>query len=101
MVLNIEKKKEVSASMPTYITLGNFTQMGIEKIKDALKAVGGALKDYYFTIGRYDFVATVEAPNDEALMKFLAILGRVGAVRTETLVAIPRARGHEIVKEFP
>jgi uncharacterized protein with GYD domain len=58
--------------MPTYIMLGNFTQMGIEKIKDApqrfdsatdaLKAVGGALKDYYFTIGRYDFVATVEAP---------------------------------------
>jgi uncharacterized protein with GYD domain len=97
--------------MPTYIMLGNFTQMGIEKIKDApqrfesateaLKAVGGALKDYYFTIGRYDFVATIEVPNDEALMKFLAILGRVGAVRTETLVAIPRARGHEIIKELP
>jgi uncharacterized protein with GYD domain len=34
-------------------------------------------------------------------MKFLAILGRVGAVRTETLVAIPRARGHEIIKELP
>jgi uncharacterized protein with GYD domain len=96
--------------MPTYILLGNFTQMGIEKIRDvpqrderaidALKSVGGALKDYYFTVGRYDFVVTIEVPNDEALMKFLTIIGSVGAVRTETLVAIPRVRGYEILKEL-
>jgi len=50
--------------MPTFITLLQWTQKGIENVKEgpsrldqareALKAVGGELKAYYLTLGEYD-----------------------------------------------
>ena len=58
--------------MATYISLCNWTQQGIEKIKEsparldaarkAFKAAGADLKQFYMTMGRYDFVVFTEAP---------------------------------------
>ena len=97
--------------MPVYIILGKFTEEGIAKIKDSPKrleaarkvarSVGGEIKDFYYTMGQYDFVAVCEAPDDEAMTKALLIIGGAGAVRTETLPAIPAAKGAEIFKELP
>ena len=97
--------------LPTYIILGNFTQEGISKIKDSpqrleaarklAKSVGGEIKDFYYTLGRYDLVAIVEAPSNEAQFKALCIVGSGGATRTETLVAIPAEKAVEIIKELP
>ena len=97
--------------MPVYIILGKYTEEGIEKIKDSPKrleaarkvarSVGGEIKDFYYTMGQYDFVAVCEAPDDEAMTKALLIVGGTGAVRTETLPAIPEAKGAEIFKEPP
>lgn len=49
--------------MPTYITLINFTQKGIESVKestarldaakDLFKSMGAELKSFYLTMGRY------------------------------------------------
>ncbi len=97
--------------MPMYIVLGKFTQEGITKIKDSpkrleaarkvMKSVGGEIKEFYYTMGQYDFVAVGEAPNDEAMSKALLIISGAGAVRTETLSAIPSDRMAGLIKELP
>ena len=70
--------------MPTYIILGNYTKEGIENIKDSpkrladaaklAKSLGGEMKAFNNTLGRYDFVGITEAPNNEAMMKGMMIL---------------------------
>ncbi|MEI7826676.1 MAG: GYD domain-containing protein [Euryarchaeota archaeon] len=97
--------------MQTYIILMKWTQAGIEKIKElpqrvesarnAFKSVGGELKAFYMTFGRYDTIAVVEAPSDEAMGKALLIVGSGGAVSMETLKAFPEAEGYEIIKGLP
>jgi uncharacterized protein with GYD domain len=96
--------------MQHYIVLGNFTEKGLSKIRDAhgkmlesrdiFHCVGGNLKELFHTFGRYDFVALVEAPGEEEMMRALLILGEQGQIRTETLVAIPAAHTMEIIKEL-
>ncbi len=97
--------------MPTFVVLGKYTREGIEKIKESpkrleaarqvTKSVGGEIKEFYYTMGRYDFVALVEAPSVEAAMQSLFAVGSVGAVKTETLAAIPAEKGAEIIKKLP
>jgi len=97
--------------MPTYIILGKFTQKGIENIKDHPKrlansrklaeSLGGKSGDFYFTLGQYDFVSIVEAPNNETALQGLLTIGGVGSVRTETLVAIHSDKAAEIIKKLP
>ena len=97
--------------MPKYIILGKFTAEGIKNIKDSPKrlakaneiaeSVGGKIKKFYYTMGRYDFVAIVEAPDEEAMTKSLLTIGSGGAVSTETLTAISAEKGAEIIKSLP
>jgi uncharacterized protein with GYD domain len=97
--------------MPTYIVLGKYTKEGITNIKDSPQRVeqakklatsrGGAIKEFYYTMGRYDFVTVVEATGNEGMMESLFIIGSGGAVMTETLVAIPLEKGVEIFKKMP
>jgi len=94
-----------------YVVLGRHTQKAIENMKasperqEAAKKVarslGGEIKELYYTMGRYDFVAICEAPNDEAMTKALLIVSGSGAVRTETLPAIPADKAAEIFKGLP
>jgi len=81
--------------MPRYIVLLNWTAQGIKNVKDtvkraksfenAIEKAGGKSLGFYYTIGRYDMVAMVEAPTDEAMASILFSLGSLGNVRTETL----------------
>ncbi len=97
--------------MAIFIVLGSLTQEGITKIKDSPQrfkaaekladSLGGKIKEFYYTMGRYDFVAITESPSYEAMMKALFILGSTGAIRTETLQAIPMDDAVNIIKELP
>ena len=97
--------------MPTYVILGKFTHEGITKIKDSpqrleaskksAQSFGGVLKEFYYTMGQYDYVAIAEFPSNEVMMKSLFSVGSRGSVRTETLVAIPAEKAVEIIKELP
>jgi len=97
--------------MPTFVVLGKFTREGIAKIKESpkrleasrqvTKSVGGKIKEFYYTMGQYDMVAIVEAPSNEAAMQALFTVGMAGAVKTETLVAIPAEEGVKIIKKLP
>ncbi len=97
--------------MPTYITLVNYTQKGIEnvkesparldKVKEAMKAAGGELKAFYLTMGRYDMVVISEAPNDEAYAATMLAIGAAGAVRSETLKAFTEEEYRKIIASIP
>ena len=93
--------------MPTYITLLQFTQQGIGKIKaspnrlDAVKqtakAKGCELKSFYLTLGHYDAVAVFEGPDDESLTELMLSIASQGNVRTETLRAFTEEEYRKII----
>ncbi len=63
-----------------------------ELLADARKvfeANGGKVIDVYSTLGRYDLVAIVEAPDDATMMKISALVARQVNVHAETLPAVP------------
>ena len=81
--------------MATFITLGNFTDQGIRNVKDspqraqafkdAAEKAGVAVKDIYWTVGSYDIVTIVDAPDAETATALLLGVGSLGNVRTQTL----------------
>jgi uncharacterized protein with GYD domain len=97
--------------MSTYIILGNFTQKGIEKIKDApsrldaikqaARAAGGEIKAFYLVMGQYDFVSIAEAPDDQSFARVLLAAASQGTFRSETLRAIPENEYRSIVASLP
>ena len=97
--------------MSTYIVLANYTEQGIANIKQspgrltaankALKSIGGRFKDFYLTMGGYDFVCVIEAPNDLAAAGFALTVGAQGNVRTTTMLAFPEPEYRKIVKALP
>ena len=97
--------------MATYIILTNWTQKGIEHVKDspdrlaaakkAFQAAGGELKEFYLVMGRYDMVVVGEAPDDEAAAKLALAIGSGGAVRTETLRAFTEDEYRKIIAALP
>jgi uncharacterized protein with GYD domain len=83
--------------MPTYIALMKWTQQGISKVKDSparltagreeFKRAGIEMKEVYMTMGRYDLVCVLEAPDDDSLAKGMLSLASQGNISTETLKA--------------
>ena len=97
--------------MSNYIVLLNWTQGGIDNIKDSpsrldrakegLKEIGGKLKGFYLTMGSYDMVIVCEAPDDAAMAKYVLTLDSAGSVRSETLRAFPEDEYREIIESLP
>lgn len=83
--------------MAYYVVLANFTDQGIRAVKDTTKRakafrelagkMGGKVGEILWTLGRYDVVLTLEAPNDEAAASILAKAGSLGNLKSETLRA--------------
>lgn len=83
--------------MPTYIVLGQFTDQGMKNVKDSpkraqamrdmAKKTGVTVKDVYWTLGQYDVVTVVEAPDDTSVTAMLLSTGGLGNVRTHCLRA--------------
>ncbi len=86
--------------MPTYVSLLNFTDQGIRTVRDTVERVdratelaekhGARLVQTYWTVGPYDLVVVLEAPDDESLTAFLLETGSLGNVRSTTLRAYNR-----------
>jgi uncharacterized protein with GYD domain len=87
--------------MATYIMLANFTDQGIHKVKDSpkradtfkemAKKCGATVKDVFWTLGEYDIVAIVEAPDDISMTALGLSSGALGNIRTQTLRAFTQA----------
>ncbi len=95
--------------MATYIALINWTDQGIKNFKDSPKRAdafgeimgkaGGSVKSIWWTIGPYDIVAVVDAPDEEAITAALLQVGALGNVRSTTLRAFDQAQFTSIIKK--
>ena len=93
--------------MATYISLLGFTDEGIRKVKqttkraEAFKAMarkrGVTVKDIYWTVGAYDVVIVMDAPDDETATAVIMSLGALGNVRTQTLRAFSAEEMNRII----
>jgi uncharacterized protein with GYD domain len=85
--------------MPTYILLTTLTSEGVQTIKNnparirevnrEVEQLGAKVTAQWATLGRYDFINVVEAPDEETIARVSMELGSRGTGRYETLTAIP------------
>jgi uncharacterized protein with GYD domain len=85
--------------MPTFIMLTTLTSEGVQTVKNnpsrirevnrELEQLGVTVKAQWATLGRYDFVNVVEAPDENVMARASLELGSRGTSRYETLTAIP------------
>lgn len=97
--------------MATYIALANYTAQGIANIKDSpnrldaareqLAGLGVSIKDFYLTMGEYDIVTVVEAPDHTTAAKALIALGAQGNISTTTLAALTEDEFRTVLAEMP
>jgi len=59
------------------------------------------VKDIYWTLGSYDLVAILDAPNEETAMVLLLATGSMGNVRTQTLKAFSSEEMKSILAKMP
>ena len=81
--------------MPTYIMLTSLTAQGVQTLKanpDRLREVnrdveelGAKVVHQWATLGPFDFVNVVEAPDDATIARMSVKLGARGSVKFETL----------------
>ena len=98
-----------SKTMIKFIIFGHFTQTGIAKVRNVtecilemkvlLQGVGGKMNDIYYTLGTYDFVALIEAPDQNSMLKAMMDIAQMGTLRTETMVAVTAAEVATLIKK--
>jgi uncharacterized protein with GYD domain len=83
--------------MANYITLINWTEQGVKSYGNTLDRAeaaaelagkfGGSLTQIFWTMGAYDAVGLLQAPDDESATAFALALSSQGNVRTSTMRA--------------
>ncbi len=84
--------------MPLYIMMTNLTDEGrktvktnpdrIKEVNKEVEAMGVKIHSQYVTLGQYDFINVLEAPNNEIIAKVATELGSRGTLQTSTLAAL-------------
>jgi uncharacterized protein with GYD domain len=84
--------------MPLYILLSTLSTQGVQTLKanpDRLQEVNGDIEELgasvlhqWATLGEFDFVNVVEAPDIATVAKISIALGARGSTRIETLPAL-------------
>ncbi|HEY7255234.1 MAG TPA: GYD domain-containing protein [Solirubrobacterales bacterium] len=85
--------------MPTYVMLTNLTADGIRTLKNnpgrvaevnkEVEQIGAKVLAQYATLGQYDFITVVEAPDESTMAKVSVELGSRGTMTSQTLAAMP------------
>jgi uncharacterized protein with GYD domain len=85
--------------VPTYIMLTSLTPDGVKTIKNnpgrvqevnrEMEQLGIKVVSQWATLGRYDFVSVVEAPDERTMAKVSIEMGSRGTTTNETMTAIP------------
>jgi len=90
-----------------FLVLLNFTEQGMKNVSDTIKRseafhksaekAGASVKAQYWTVGRYDGVLILDAPDEPTAAALLTKLGSLGNVRTQTLRAFDRGEMESIL----
>lgn len=85
--------------MPIYIMVGTLTNEGRKTIKNnperikevdkEIEKMGARVLAQYATLGMFDFISIVEAPDNETIAKVSTELSARGTIQIMTLSAIP------------
>ena len=96
--------------MPTYVTLMNWTDQGIRTVRDTVdrseqadalaEKHGARIEQVYWTMGHYDAVEILEAPDDETASAFILDLTSAGNLRTATLRAYDHDQMQAIIQRL-
>ena len=83
--------------MSHFVCLVTYTQQGLQQLGATTKRakafakmaenMGAQVKDTYWTLGAYDLVMIMEAPNETTAAQVAFSLNSLGNVRTHTLAA--------------
>jgi len=97
--------------MAVFISLLKYTAQGIRDIKgspgrldearEKLAAIGVTLKDFYLTMGEYDAVVVIDAPDVATAARGLLATGAQGNVSTTTLAALTEDEFRSVVDGMP
>jgi uncharacterized protein with GYD domain len=60
----------------------------IKEVNREVEAMGVKILAQYVTLGQYDFINVLEAPNNETIAKVAIELGSRGTLQTNTLAAL-------------
>ncbi len=84
--------------MPTYILLSNLTAQGVQTLKSNperlrevnrdVEELGAKVLHQWATLGPYDFVNVVEAPDTATIARVSVALGARGSAKLQTLSAL-------------
>ncbi len=96
---------------PTYISLVQFTDKGIQDAKQTtqrvaawgakVQSMGVTIKQMYWTLGQYDQVCIFEAPDDETAASVLLAADMLGNIRTQTMRAFTASEMEKILAKVP
>ena len=85
--------------MPTYILLTTLTPEGVQTLKNnparirevnkEVEQLGATVTAQWATLGQYDFVNVLQAPDEQTIARVSLELGSRGTGRHQTLTAIP------------
>jgi uncharacterized protein with GYD domain len=85
--------------MPTFVLLSTLTPEGVQTVKNnptrirevnkEVEQLGATVTAQWATLGRFDFVNIVEAPDEQTIARVSLELGSRGTAKYESLVAIP------------
>jgi uncharacterized protein with GYD domain len=97
--------------MITYIGLLNFTDKGVQGIKDSTKRAAAAkeaakkfgvnMREIYWTMGEYDLVCVLEADNEASLTAFNLAIAMQGNVRSRSLRAFSASEMETVLAKLP
>jgi uncharacterized protein with GYD domain len=85
--------------MSTFIMLSRLTPEGVQTIKNnpqrikevnnEIEQLGAEVKAQWATLGQFDFVNVIEAPDEQTMARMSLELGSRGTAKYESLPAIP------------
>ncbi|MDQ0022999.1 uncharacterized protein with GYD domain [Variovorax paradoxus] len=96
--------------MVTYIGMLNFTDKGLQSVKEttqraaaakeSAKKLGVNMRDIYWTMGDCDVLCVLEAQDEQALAAFNLAIAMQGNVRTRSLRAFTAKEVDEILAKL-
>ena len=110
IIFQVQPTKGVTNLWQLIVCLIQFTDQGIRNIKDTVKRgdaamaeaekMGMKIVDEFWTMGAYDAVVVLEAPNDETMSAFILKIGSLGNVKGHTLRAFRRNEMEDILAKI-
>lgn len=97
--------------MYTYISLLNFTDKGIQSVKDSPKRAAAAkeagkklgvnMREIYWTLGDHDLVCVLEADTEAAITAFSLAVAQQGNVRSKSMRAFTASEMEAVIGKLP